>query len=74
MQAFFDRWAARLPAPLTAGDRAAGYTHRLALQQVEVSYYASIPAMKQELLEPLVQRFGEYVLMQSGYVQAFGLK
>jgi len=37
VQAFFDRWAARLPAPLTATDRAAGYTHRLALQQVEVS-------------------------------------
>ena len=34
---FFDRWTARLPAPLTAADRAAGYTHRLALQQVEVS-------------------------------------
>jgi hypothetical protein len=37
VQAFFDRWAARLPAPLTATDHAAGYTHRLALQQVEVS-------------------------------------
>lgn len=37
VQAFFDRWAARLPAPMTARDRAAGYTHRLALQQVEVS-------------------------------------
>ncbi len=37
MQAFFDRWAGRLPSPLTAADRAAGYTHRLALQQVEVS-------------------------------------
>jgi hypothetical protein len=37
VQAFFDRWTARLPAPLTAADRAAGYTHRLALQQVEVS-------------------------------------
>ena len=37
VQAFFDRWTARLPSPLTARDRAAGYTHRLALQQVEVS-------------------------------------
>ena len=37
VQGFFDRWTARLPAPLTATDRAAGYTHRLALQQVEVS-------------------------------------
>ena len=37
VQAFFDRWTARLPAPMTPADRAAGYTHRLALQQVEVS-------------------------------------
>jgi len=37
VQGFFDRWTTRLPAPLTARDRAAGYTHRLALQQVEVS-------------------------------------
>ena len=37
VQRFFDRWATRLPSPMTAVDRAAGYTHRLALQQVEVS-------------------------------------
>ena len=37
-------------------------------------YYASIPAMKQELLEPLVQRFGDYVLGQPVYVHAFSLK
>lgn len=37
VQTFFDRWAARLPSPMTARDRAAGYTHRLALQHVEVS-------------------------------------
>jgi hypothetical protein len=37
VQTFFDRWAARLPSPMTAVDRAAGYSHRLALQQVEVS-------------------------------------
>jgi hypothetical protein len=37
VQAFFDRWTARLPSPMTAADHAAGYTHRLALQQVEVS-------------------------------------
>jgi hypothetical protein len=36
--------------------------------------YASIPAMKQELLDPLVQRFGEYVLRQPVYVHALGLK
>ena len=37
-------------------------------------YYASIPAMKQELLDPLVQRFGEYVLREPVYVHAFSLK
>jgi hypothetical protein len=37
-------------------------------------YYASIPAMKPEPLEPLVQRFGEYVLREPVYVHAFGLK
>jgi hypothetical protein len=37
-------------------------------------YYASIPAMKQALLDPLVQRFGEYVLQHAVYVHAFDLK
>jgi len=37
-------------------------------------YYASIPAMKQELLDPLVQRFGEYVLRKPVYVHAFSLE
>ena len=37
-------------------------------------YYASIPAMKPEQLEPLVQRFGEYVLGEPVYVHAFGLE
>jgi hypothetical protein len=37
VQAFFDRWIARLPSPVSPADHAAGYTHRLALQQVEVS-------------------------------------
>jgi len=37
-------------------------------------YYASIPAMKQTLLDPLVQRFGEYVLRKSVYVHAFSLQ
>ena len=37
VQAFFDRWVERLPWPLTAVDRAAGYRHRLSLWQVEVS-------------------------------------
>lgn len=37
IQAFFDRWSHRLPWPMTAADRAAGYDHRLALCQLEVS-------------------------------------
>jgi Transposase DDE domain len=37
-------------------------------------YYASLPTMKQAVLEPLVQRFGEYVLREPVYVLAFGLK
>ena len=36
-------------------------------------YYAAIPAMKPQLLEPLVQRFGEYLLAEPIYVHAFGL-
>jgi hypothetical protein len=37
MQAFFRRWVARLPWPLAAAARAAGYAHALSLWQVEVS-------------------------------------
>jgi hypothetical protein len=37
VQAFFDRWSRRLPWPLTPRDRAAGYEHRLALWQMEMS-------------------------------------
>jgi hypothetical protein len=37
IQAFFDRWSHRLPWPMTAADRAAGYDHRLAICQLEVS-------------------------------------
>jgi hypothetical protein len=37
VQAFFDRWAERLPTPLTAEDRAAGYWWELSMRQVEVS-------------------------------------
>jgi hypothetical protein len=37
VQAFFDRWSRRLPWPLTVKDRAAGYEHRLALWQMEMS-------------------------------------
>jgi len=37
VQAFFDRWVQRLPWPLTPADRAAGFAHRLAIWQMEVS-------------------------------------
>jgi len=37
VQAFFDQWVARLPWPLTAADRKAGYHHRLSIWQMEVS-------------------------------------
>jgi hypothetical protein len=37
IQAFFDRWSQRLPWPLTPADRAAGYDHRLAISQLEIS-------------------------------------
>lgn len=37
VQAFFDRWVDRLPWPLTPADRAAGFGHRLAIWQMEVS-------------------------------------
>jgi len=37
LEAFFDRWLTRLPLPLTAADRAAGFGYRLSLLQMEVS-------------------------------------
>jgi hypothetical protein len=37
VQAFFEKWVARLPWPLTAADRQAGYHHRLSIWQMEVS-------------------------------------
>jgi hypothetical protein len=37
IQAFFDKWIACLPWPLTPEDRQAGYTHRLAIRHLEVS-------------------------------------
>jgi hypothetical protein len=37
VQAFFDRWSHRLPWPLPATDRRAGYDRRLAINQLEVS-------------------------------------
>jgi len=37
-------------------------------------YYAAIPNMNVTLLEPLVQRFGEYILAAPVYVRSFGLE
>jgi hypothetical protein len=37
IQAFFAKWLARLPLPLTTEDRKAGYTWRLSVWQLEVS-------------------------------------
>ena len=37
IQAFFDRWMACIPTPLTAHDRAAGYWWQLSIRQIETS-------------------------------------
>jgi hypothetical protein len=37
VQAFFDRWIAKIPTPFTDADRAAGYWWDLSMRQVEVS-------------------------------------
>jgi hypothetical protein len=37
VQTLFDRWLERLPWPLTATDRVAGYRHRLSIWQLEMS-------------------------------------
>jgi hypothetical protein len=37
LQAFFDRWLARIPTPLGLADQAAGYWWELSMRQVEVS-------------------------------------
>jgi hypothetical protein len=37
VEAFFDRWMAVIPTPLTPADRAAGYWWELSMRQVEVS-------------------------------------
>ena len=39
IQAFFGRWMSRIPLPLTADDRAAGYWWELSLRQVEVFFF-----------------------------------
>jgi hypothetical protein len=48
VQAFFDRWSHRLPWPMTVAERAAGYDHRLAICQLEVSYFKEQHALRTE--------------------------
>ena len=57
VQAFFERWLERLPWPLTAADRAAGYQHRLSLWQVEVSLTQVFhePSWGRRLFERLIR-------------------
>jgi hypothetical protein len=42
LQALFDKWVARLPIPLTAADRQAGYSHRLSVWQLEAQSHPSL--------------------------------
>jgi hypothetical protein len=56
VQAFFERWLARLPWPLSTADRIAGYRHRLSIWQMEVS-------LTQVFTEPIWgRRFFETVI------------
>lgn len=58
VQTFFDRWVQRLPWPLTAADRAAGYGHRLAIWQLEVSltHVFDRPVQGRHFFEELIRR------------------
>ena len=57
IQAFFDKWMQRLPLPLTAEDRKAGYYHRLSVWQVEVSHTQvfSDPVRGREFFEAVIR-------------------
>ncbi len=57
VQGFFDRWVQRLPWPLTAADRAAGFSHRLAIWQLEVSltHVFNRPVQGRHFFEELVR-------------------
>jgi hypothetical protein len=57
VQAFFDQWVERLPWPLTAADRKAGYTHRLSIWQMEVSrtQVFSQPMRGREFFEQVIR-------------------
>ncbi len=57
VQAFFNKWVARLPWPLTAADRQAGYHHRLSIWQMEVSrtHVFTRPVRGREFFEQLIR-------------------
>ena len=37
-------------------------------------YFVALPNMKVEVAEPLLERFGEFILKEPFYVHAYGLK
>lgn len=57
IQAFFDKWIARLPMPLTENDRQAGYRHRLSVWQLEISrtQVFSEPVRGREFFEEVIR-------------------
>jgi hypothetical protein len=57
IQAFFDKWIAQLPWPLTLQDREAGYAHRLSIWQLEVSRTQVFeqPAHGREFFEQVIR-------------------
>jgi hypothetical protein len=57
IQAFFDRWVDRLPWPLSADERAAGYRHDLSIWQLEVSrtQVFADPEQGRALVETLIR-------------------
>jgi hypothetical protein len=57
VQAFFDKWSAQLPWPLTVADREAGYQHRLSIWQMEVSrtHVFTRPLRGREFFEQIIR-------------------
>jgi hypothetical protein len=57
IEAFFTRWLARLPLPLTARDQAAGFAYRLSILQMEVSRTQVFdkPVRGRELFEEILR-------------------
>jgi hypothetical protein len=57
IQAYFDRWVDKLPWPLSAAERAAGYGHQLSIWQLEVSRTQIFidPAQGRALVESIIR-------------------